>query len=246
MVMKGQRSGRALRAALRSPGRPPVARRADLARFWAAVAAGRTSEDAAREAGLSPPVGARWFRRSGGMPPTHLSVSAKLLSGRYLSFEEREEIALRRAQGHGVRHIARRLGRAPSTISREFWRNAATRGGGLEYRATTAQWHADRSARRPRASKLARNAPLRRYVEDRLAGRIARADGVEVPGPQVAWTKRRSVRRQHRRWARAWSDLRRSRPGSGSTSPETRRCASRTRHSISHSTSRDGVAYGGS
>ena len=42
-------------------------------------------------------------------------------------------------------------------------------------------------------------------MEDRLAGRIARADGTEVPGPQVAWTKRRSVRRQHRRWARAWS-----------------------------------------
>ena len=205
MTTRGRRSGRRLRAPLRSPGRPPVAQRADLARFWAGIAAGRTSEGAAREAGLSPPVGARWFRRSGGMPPSHLSVSAKPLSGRHLSFEEREEIALLRAQGRGVRAIAQCVGRAPSTISRELRRNAATRHGGLEYRATTAQWHADRSARRPRASKLARNEGLRCYVEDRLAGRIARADGVEVPGPQVAWTKRRSVRRQHRRWGRAWS-----------------------------------------
>ena len=205
MSMKGRGSGQALRAALRSPGRPPVARRADLVRFWAAIAVGQTSEGAAREAGLSPPVGARWFRRSGGMPPTHLSVSAKPLSRRYLSFEEREEIALLRARDQGVREIARRLGRAPSTISRELRRNAATRHGGFEYRATTAQWHADRAARRPRASKLAGNEALRRYVEDRLAGRIARADGTEVPGPQVAWTKRRSVRRQHRRWGWAWS-----------------------------------------
>ena len=75
------------------------------------------------------------------MPPSHLSQSAKPLSGRYLSFEEREEIALLRAQGRGIRHIACRLERAPSTISREVRRNAATRSGGLDYRATTAQWH---------------------------------------------------------------------------------------------------------
>ena len=75
-------------------------------------------------------------------------LSAKPLSGRYLSFAEREEIALLRAQGHTKREVARRLGRAASTISRELRRNAATRGGGLEYRATTAQWHAERAARR--------------------------------------------------------------------------------------------------
>src|SRR5204862_309401 len=87
----------------------------------------------------------RWFREGGGMP----SVSLRPLSGCYLSFAEREEIALLRAGGAGVREIARRLGRSPSTISRELRRNAATRSGRLEYRATTAQWHADRRARRP-------------------------------------------------------------------------------------------------
>lgn len=56
------------------------------------------------------------------MPPTHLSVSAKPLSGRHLSFEEREEIALLRVRDRGVREIARRLGRAPSTISCELRR----------------------------------------------------------------------------------------------------------------------------
>jgi IS30 family transposase len=139
------------------------------------------------------------------MPPTHLAPWASLPSGRYLSFAEREEIALFRVQGHGIREIARRLGRAPSTISRELRRNAATRSGGLEYRATTAQWHAERAARRPRSSKLERGVELRRYIEDRLAGRIARTCGTEMPGPDVPWTKRRSVRRQHRRWGKAWS-----------------------------------------
>ena len=119
------------------------------------------------------------------MPPTHLSVSATPLSGRYLSFTEREEIALLRVQGHGVRHIARTLNRASSTISRELRRNAATRGGNLEYRATNAQWHADRSAKRPKTPKLATNEVLCCYVQDRLAGLITRLDGIAVEGPRV-------------------------------------------------------------
>jgi IS30 family transposase len=139
------------------------------------------------------------------MPPSHFAPSAKPPSGRYLSFAEREEIALLRVQGHGVREIARRLGRAPSTLSRELRRNAATRGGGQSYRATTAQWHADRAARRPRPAKLAVNARLRDYVQDRLAGRIVVPGGEEVRGPSVAWKGRRAGRRQDRRWARAWS-----------------------------------------
>ena len=92
------------------------------------------------------------------------------LSARYLSFAEREEIAILRAEGCGVRVIARRIGRSPSTISRELRRNAATRSGSLEYRATTAQWHADRRAKRPKVAKLAANDALRGYVQDRLAG----------------------------------------------------------------------------
>ena len=116
------------------------------------------------------------------MPPSHLSRSSKPLSGRYLSFAGREEIALLRAQGHGVREIARQLERAPSTISRALRRNAATRGGGLEDRATTAPWHADRSARRPKPAKLAADAALQRYVQDQLSGGICCVERRPVSG----------------------------------------------------------------
>jgi transposase, IS30 family len=193
------------RTALRSPGRLREARRDNCRQFWAAIASGRSSEDAAVDAGVSPAVGVRWFRRAGGMPPTHFSQSSKSLSGRYLSFAEREEIAILRAQGHGVRAIARQLDRPPCTISRELRRNAARRHGAPEYRATTAQWHADQSARRPKPAKLAVNSILRDYVQDRLAGMIATPDGAPIVGPKVVWKARRAVHRQHRRWATAWS-----------------------------------------
>jgi transposase len=192
-----RRSDRALRAKLRSPGRPPVAWQEHRRRFWAFIAAGLSSEDAAMEVGVSQPVGFRWFRQAGGMAPSHLSLS-KPLSGRYLSFAEREEIALWRAQGLGVREVARRLGRVASTISRELRRNAATRGGTLEYRATTAQWHAERAARRPKRAKLAANPALRAYVQDRLAGAVVAPGGATVPGPAVPWKGRRHGRRQNR------------------------------------------------
>ena len=126
-------------------------------------------------------------------------------SGRYLSFAEREEIAISRARGCGVREIARQLGRSPSTISRELRRNAATRGGGFDYRATTAQWHAEMRARRPKPAKLATNPELLRYVQDRLAGVVRRPDGNAVDGPKVSWSGRRHGRRADRRWARSWS-----------------------------------------
>ena len=186
-------------------GRPQEALREHYRPFWSAIASGRSSEDAAVEAGVSPSVGVRWFRRAGGMPPTHLSRSSKPPSERYLSFVEREEIAILRAQGHGVRAIARQLDRPPCTISRELRRNVARRHGAPEYRATTAQWHADRSARRPKLAKLAINPALRDYVQDRLAGMIAKPDGAPLVGPKVVWKGRRAVHRQVRRWATAWS-----------------------------------------
>ena len=139
------------------------------------------------------------------MPPAIFGSTAKPLSGRYLSFAEREEIALLRVQGHSMQEIGRRIGRAASTISREIRRNAATHNGGLEYRATTAQWHADRSARRPKPAKLASKPALRTYVEERLAGIIVAPSGALVAVPAVPWKGRRHGPRQDRRWARAWS-----------------------------------------
>jgi hypothetical protein len=135
------------------------------------------------------------------MPP----ISLVALSGRYLSFAEREEIAILHAERVGVREIARRLSRSASTVSRELRRNASTRGHAVVYRATTAQWQAERRAGRPKVCKLAANDALREYVQERLAGAIARPDGEPAPGPDVGWVGRRHGRRRDRRWAKAWS-----------------------------------------
>ena len=122
---KRRRSDRALRARMRSPGRPPVARREDRQRFWAAIAKGLTSEDAGIAAGVSPVVGTRWFRESGGMA----TVSQAPLSGRYLSFVEREEIAYpaatgvqeRDRQAPRPRSEERRVGKECHTTCRSRW-----------------------------------------------------------------------------------------------------------------------------
>src|SRR3954449_7678699 len=196
MSIRERRSARSGRAPLPSPGRPPAAGRDEQIRFWRAIATGLSSEDAALEAGVSQPVGTRWFRKAGGMPPAMFRSSAKPLSGRYLSLAEREEIALLNAQGHSIQEIGRRLNRAASTISRELDRNAATHGGKMAYRAISAQWHADRSARRPKPSTLARNAALRTYVEDRLSGVVAAPSCTRVRRPDL---------HKGRRWAKAWS-----------------------------------------
>ncbi len=186
---------------MRSPGRPPVSRREHRQRFWEAIARGLSSEAAGVAAGVSPAVGSRWFRDAGGM----CSISLAPLSARFLSFAEREEIALLHAAQRSVRDIARQLDRDPSTVSRELRRNAATRGGQLQYRAIAAQWHAERRARRPKVAKLATNQQLHDYVRERLAGAVKRPNGTPVAGPTVRWVGRRHGPRKDRRWSIAWS-----------------------------------------
>jgi IS30 family transposase len=188
------------RSAMKSPGAPSLRREVQRA-FWREVAKGLTSTEAAVAVGASGAAGSRWFREGGGMP----SVDTSPLSGRYLSFAEREEIAILKAQGVGVRETARRLGRSPSTISRELRRNAATRGGKLEYRASVAQWKAELVARRPKTAKLVANPQLRVWVQLRLAGEVRRADGAAVAGPAAPFIGRNKPHRKDRRWALAWS-----------------------------------------
>lgn len=85
-------------------------------------------------------------------------------------------------------------------------RNAATRGGTLEYRASVAQWKAQQAAIRPKVAKLVTNDRLREYVQQRLGGSVTRADGTVVPGPVTqAWKGRNKPHRQDRRWVTAWS-----------------------------------------
>ena len=192
---------REMRGKMWSPGRPSSFRREDRVAFWKAIGRGASTEEAAVEVGMSSAVGTRWFREAGGMSP----CLSPTVSGRYLSFAEREEIAILRSQRLGVRDIARRVGRDPSTISRELRRNASTRGGEATYRASTAQWHAERRASRPKIAKLVSNEGLRDYVQDRLSGNIERPNGEQLPGPDVRFIGRRHGRRTDRRWAKAWS-----------------------------------------
>jgi transposase-like protein len=177
--IKWRRNTNIGRPKLNSPGCPNIARSEYRQKYWNGIAKGLTADEAAIDAGVSTPVGRRWFRHNGGMAPQLKPI----LSGRYLTFDEREEIALLVVKGCGVREIARQLSRSSSTVSRELRRNAATRGGKLEYRASVAQWHSDRQAKRPKISKLAANYRLRQYVQKRLAGKVNTAKGKRLAGP---------------------------------------------------------------
>jgi len=134
--------------------------------FWLLVHAGVRLERAAVAVGVSPKTGRRWFFEAGGMSPMDLGLP---VSTRYLCLADREEIALLRAQRISMREIARRLGRAPSTISREIARNRR-RAHPERYRPSSAQARAEAAARRPKVAKLAADHRLRDYVQDRLSG----------------------------------------------------------------------------
>jgi DNA-binding NarL/FixJ family response regulator len=110
--------------------------------FWAAMARGEFVTAAAAEAGTYREKGSRWLAAEGGIRPRR----GRDLKGRCLTFSEREEIAVARAGGESMRSIARRLGRSPSTISRELSRNTDRAGC---YRATTAHAQAYVRASRP-------------------------------------------------------------------------------------------------
>jgi IS30 family transposase len=197
-----QNQVRAYRGQIPSPGRPTVAWREDRVRFWAAIGRGASTDDAAIAAGVSSAVAHRWFRHAGGVKPT----LPPTVSGRYLSFSEREDIAMLKAQCLGVREIARRTGRDPSTISRELRRNASTRTYDLDYKASIAQWHAERRGRRPKTAKLIANDKLRRYVQERLEGAVLGTDGRTALGPAgPAWKGRNKPHRADRRWVQGWS-----------------------------------------
>jgi len=202
MVRRQQAADRAIRPKLRSPGHPKYQRHVEVA-FWEQIAKGLLAEEAAGLIGVAQAVGARWFHNAGGMAPFDLKMQP---SGRYLSFAEREEIALLKVQGQGVREIAREIGRDPGTVSRELRRNAATRGGKLEYRASVAQWKTDMAGKRPKTAKLVANPRLHAYVQERLSGQISMPDGTRIPGPQPPrFTGRNKPHRKDRPWTRAWS-----------------------------------------
>ena len=100
-------------------GRLPLPRTVQI-KFWDAVRTTDSITAAAHAAGISHETGRRWFRHAGGV----IGNAPRPVSGRYLSLEEREEIALAHAAGHTTRQIAALTGRHHTTISRELARTA--------------------------------------------------------------------------------------------------------------------------
>ena len=109
-------------------------------------------------------IGSRHFSETGGVRPLRRRRSRLALT-----LAEREEISRGVVAGHSVRSIARSLGRAPSTVSRELNRN----GGRRAYRANKANRTAWDRARRPKVCKLVLNRRLARIVAGKLKRRWA-------------------------------------------------------------------------
>src|SRR5215813_1214087 len=154
-------------------------------RFWLSIAAGQSTEEAARAVGIEATAAKRWFHQSGGVAPSHLHVQP---SGRFLNLPEREKILVGVEPGESIRQIARRLGRAPSTVQRELRRNMrhqyrtqsqlrSRRGRhrrlDWDYRPSTAQMRADHLARRPKDHKLVTQPALFEQVQARLFEKLS-------------------------------------------------------------------------
>ncbi|GAB0102385.1 IS30-like element ISCfr4 family transposase [Nocardia sp. JMUB6875] len=116
----------------------------------------------AREMRRNPSTVRDLLKRCGGVRPVPRRRGQLRLSP-----VEREQISRGLAAGQSLRGIARSLGRAPSTISREV----AGNGGRLGYRAVTADQAAWARAVRPKPTKLSRNPQLAAVVAERLAQR---------------------------------------------------------------------------
>ena len=168
-------------------------------RYWELIAAGVSSEDAGSAVGVSPTCGGKWFRRFGGVNPRWVAPRGNKRPR--LSADEREQIMIGTAQGESIRSMARRLGRAPSTVMREIANNGVMRGyvgryraryrfgarraGGdakSGYSARIAQQRSEQRARRPKTGKLGRCPALRdqvqawlvkKYSPEQIAGMLA-------------------------------------------------------------------------
>ena len=136
------------------------------------VAGGESWRFVAREMDVSMETIRRVLRKAGPVPPRW-----KARAGNHLSLEQREEIRVGLEREESFRTIAKRLGCAPSTVSREVERN----GGRAGYRAFRADNRAYAMARRPKPRKLVDSAALadevnkglrQRWSPEEIAGRL--------------------------------------------------------------------------
>ena len=175
--------------------------------FWEVLRGGAGVEEAALAAGFSKTSGSAFFRQAGGVAP---QVDAVGPGPRRLTIDEREAILAGVVAGEAVRAIAARIGRSPSTVSRELARNVrqkydrSPRSPGRprtrrwDYSPHRAQLRADRNAGRPKTAKLAANDRLRDQVQDRLGlkhspEQIARRLRVEFPGEPEMWVSHETI-----------------------------------------------------
>ena len=204
MNIRKRRSDRSRRVRLFSPGRPPVAGREERRRFWAAIAAGTASEDAAVGVGVPQAVGTRWFRKAGGMPPSMFGLSAKPLCGRYVSFAEREEIALLRVRATPCRR---------SLAGSGEWHRQSPESCGATPPPEAAASRIVRRQRNgtpsallpPKAGEACAQRGVKNLCRGTVGWRRCGSERAPVPGPVVSSKSRRHGPRKDRRWANAWS-----------------------------------------
>src|SRR2546423_4355012 len=132
---------------------------ADKAEVWRRRALGEPVPTIARHMGRDRDTVWRVMKATGGIPPR-----TPQRSRRELRVGEREELSRGLARGESCRAMARRLGRAHTTLSREVGRN----GGREKYRAAEADVAAVDRRRRPKPGKLAHSSALRAEVEAKL------------------------------------------------------------------------------
>jgi transposase, IS30 family len=163
----------------RGPGAlPQTEKREQFARL---IAQGYNNSEACRIVGINRRTGKRWRHgraittrdgRKLHYPPVIVTGAGRRvseISDRYLSEDERVRIADLHRGGAGVRDIAGKLGRSPSTVSRELRRNRDPVSG--QYRPHAAHKLAVQRRARPRAGKIARDEVLRQFVAGRLEKR---------------------------------------------------------------------------
>ncbi len=159
--------------------------------FWAGMQAGDFITDAVIPINTSRRTGHTVLAAAGGVRPRR----GRNLKGRCLTFAQREEIAILRAQGQSLRAIGEVIGRSASTVSRELNRNTKP---GTAYRATSAHMLAYERASRPKPAKLHTNMALRTVVEDDLAKKyspeqIAGRLRVQFPDQEEMWVSPETI-----------------------------------------------------
>lgn len=164
---------------------------------------GLSIDAAAREVGVSRTAGRNWANgyrtyRAGqvvGFRPALDRLEVREISARFVSQDERFEIADLHRSGVSMREIARRLGRAPSTISRELRRNAS---GAKGYRPFEAHRLATTRRARHHRRRVDVNVKLQRVISEFLSQRwspqqISRQLRLRFPDDPTMWLGHESI-----------------------------------------------------